>query len=59
MPQFKVHVCRTSYQHLDIPVHAESKEQAEEIAINEAGNQSFPTENASHYTVEGIREVPS
>lgn len=57
MPKYKVHVCRIAYSHLDIEVEADDIEQASNKTIDEAGDHSFPTENSSEYTVEGITQL--
>jgi hypothetical protein len=57
MPKFKVHICRISYSHLDIDVEAEDEDEASLKAIDDAGNHTFPNENASDYTSEGVRRL--
>ena len=41
MAKYIVNVCRIAYGNLDIEVEASSAEQAEEKALNEAGNHLF------------------
>lgn len=48
MPQYKVSVCRTSYAFKDIPVHAESAEEAMRLAKQEAGNHVFSEKDAEY-----------
>lgn len=57
MPKFRVHICRVAYSHLDIEIDAGDKEDAAEKAEQEAGNYTFPTENASEYSIEGVTEI--
>ena len=57
MPKYKVHVCRTAYSHLEIEVEAPNQMKAEQKVMVEAGNHSFPTENSSQYSIEGITKL--
>jgi hypothetical protein len=54
--KFKVHVCRTAYAHLYLEVEADTQEEAEKKALDEAGDHSF-SENNTDYTVEGTTEL--
>jgi len=58
MKKFTVTVCRTSYGFNDIEVNAETPEQAEELALETAGDYLF-SENGSEYTTAGITEKES
>ena len=54
MSKYKVHVCRTAYSHLEIEVEASTSKEAQEKAIDEAGDHVFPSENSSEYSAEGV-----
>lgn len=53
---WKVSVVRTGYATLDLTVDAATKEEAESMAVDLAGNHSF-SEHHSEYTVESSSEV--
>jgi hypothetical protein len=55
MKKFTVKVCRTSYGFNDIEVDAETPEQAEEIALEKAGDH-LVSESSSEYTTDGVTE---
>jgi len=57
MPKYKVHVCRTSYSHLDIEVEAFSAIMAEVAAEQEAPNRLFPSANSCVYDTQGCTEL--
>ena len=48
--KYNIEVCRISYGFATIEVEAESLEQAEEIALDEAGNYEF-SEKDAEYTI--------
>lgn len=50
MPEFTINVVRIGYGSLDITVEAETEEKAQEIALDEAGGESF-SEHHSDYTL--------
>ena len=50
MNKYVVNVCRIGYGHLDLEVEADSENEAMEIALDNAGNESF-VENQSEYEV--------
>jgi len=52
--KYKVRVCRTAYSHLEIEVEASTSKEAQEKAIDEAGDHVFPSENHSEYSAEGV-----
>lgn len=54
--KFSVAVCRTGYGHANIEVEAFTAEEAEELALEEAGDHSF-SENNSEYTSNGATEI--
>lgn len=56
MPKFKVNVTRIGYANLDIEVDADSPEQAEEKALDKAGNYLF-SEHSSDYESNGVCEA--
>jgi hypothetical protein len=58
MKKFTVTVCRTSYGFNDIEVNAETPEQAEELALENAGDYLY-SEKGSEYTTAGITEKES
>lgn len=51
MTKFSIEVCRTSYSFRSIEVEAESKEQAEQLALSEASNHSFDNEKHADYSL--------
>jgi len=51
--KYKVNVTRIGYANLDIEVEASSLEEAEEKALDEAGNHLF-TEHHSEYEAQGV-----
>ena len=51
--KFKVEVCRTSYGFNEVEVEAETPEEAEEIALEEAGNYLY-SESHAEYTTDGV-----
>lgn len=53
--KFKVEVCRTSYGFNEVEVEAETPEEAEEIALEEAGNYLY-SESHAEYTTDGVTE---
>ena len=53
--KFKVEICRTSYGFNEVEVEAETPEEAEEIAFEEAGNYLYSESNAE-YTTDGVTE---
>ena len=53
MPKFTVAVIRTGYASLDIEVEANSEQEAEDKALEEAGSHVF-SEHNSEYTTDGI-----
>ena len=55
MKKFKVEVWRISYGFNEIEVEAETPEEAEEIALEEAGNYLY-SESSSEYTTDGVTE---
>jgi hypothetical protein len=55
MKKFTVKVCRISYGFNDIEVDAETPEQAEELALENAGDYLF-SEKSSEYTTDGATE---
>lgn len=55
MAKYIVNVCRIAYGNLDIEVEANSPEQAEEKALNEAGNHLF-SEHSSEYEAMSVSE---
>jgi len=55
MKKFKVKVCRTSYSFNEIEVEAETPEEAEEIALEKAGNYLYSESNAEYIT-DGVTE---
>jgi len=58
MKKYKVFVKRVSYSVCEIEVDADSKETAEEIALNKAGSLEF-SESDSEYLSEGVMEMES
>jgi len=54
--KFKVMVCRTSHGFNEIEVEAKTPEQAEEIALEKAGNYLF-SEKSADYTSNGVIEI--
>ena len=56
MAQFKVEITRTSYSTKSFVVEAHNKEQAEELALDEAYNTSFDEDDAD-YNVQFVREI--
>jgi hypothetical protein len=61
MKKFTVKVCRTSHGNVvfnDIEVDAETPEQAEELALEAAGDYLF-SDNGSEYTTAGVTEKES
>lgn len=58
MKKFTVTVCRTSHGFNDIEVNAETPEQAEELALDSAGDYLF-SEASSEYMTTGITEKES
>ena len=48
MPKFTIPVVRISYQHRDIEVEAETQEEANNKALDEAGNHLFDEKNAEY-----------
>ena len=54
--KYRVHVCRTAYAHLTLEVEADDPKQAEDIALDEAGNHLF-SESSSEYSAESVIEV--
>lgn len=56
MPKYSVNVCRTAYGNRDIVVDAKNAKEAEERAVEVAGNFEF-SEHTSNYTAEGVRKV--
>ena len=55
MKKFKVKVCRTSYSFNEIEVEAETPEEAEEIALEKAGNYLY-SESHADYKTDGVTE---
>jgi hypothetical protein len=55
MAKYIVNVCRIAYGNLDIEVEADSPYQAEERALNEAGNHLFG-EHSSEYEAMSVSE---
>lgn len=56
MKTFKVDVIRTGYASRTIEVQAETEEQANEKALDEAGDHEY-SEHSSEYTVNGTKDV--
>lgn len=54
MPKYKVNVCRTGYANLLIPVEADTPEEAEQMAVDIAGDYEF-SEHSSNYSAEGVQ----
>jgi hypothetical protein len=52
MPKFTIKVNRIGYASKDFIIEADTEEQAEDIAIDEAGGESF-SEHSSDYEIEG------
>lgn len=52
MPKFTIPVCRIGYSIKEIEVEADSKEQANELALEQAPNELFGSEHASDYMLE-------
>jgi hypothetical protein len=50
MPKFEIDVCRTGYGFARIEVEAETKEVAENLALDEAGDHDY-NEKSSEYTL--------
>lgn len=46
--KFTVSVCRTSYQFTDIEVEADSQEEANELALDEAGGHTYSEKSAEY-----------
>lgn len=59
MENFKVPVVRTAHQFLEITVAAESREQAEAFALEQAGDHEFPGEKSAEYSIEGKKKPMS
>jgi hypothetical protein len=55
MPKYEVQVCRTSYAHRSIEVDAANREEAEQSALDMAGNFSY-SEKDAEYSVTHVRE---
>lgn len=53
--EFDVAVCRTSYSHKTIRVKAKTREEAEQLAIDEAGGLEF-SESDAEYSVNSVSE---
>ncbi len=53
MPKFKVNLVRVGYGFTTVEVKAPSQEEANEIALDDAGSQSY-SENSSDYFVEDM-----
>ena len=54
--KYTVSVTRIGYAHLDIEVEASSPEEAEQKALDEAGNHLF-SEHSSDYEAHGVTEA--
>lgn len=48
--EYAVQVCRTSYAHCTIKVMAHSQEEAESLALDEAGDHTY-SEHSAEYDV--------
>ena len=57
MRNYKVHVCRIAYSHLDITVEANTPKQAMKRAEETAGNYDFPNENESKYEAQSATKL--
>ena len=53
--KFVVTVCRTSYAFHDIEVEAKNETEANELALEDAGNHEY-SEKTADYSTEGTRE---
>jgi len=56
MPKYKVTIIRTGYASLDIEMEAETQIEAEDKALEDAGNHLF-SEHSSEYSIDGSLEV--
>ena len=54
--KYTVSVTRIGYAHLDIEVEASSPDEAEDKALDQAGNHLF-SEHSSEYETHGVTEV--
>lgn len=52
MPKYNITVCRTGYGFNTIEVEANNQKEAEEKALDEAGNHEY-SEKSSEYTLDG------
>jgi hypothetical protein len=57
MPEFLIPVTRIGYRQMDIPVTADTLEQAQEKALEQASGEDFPNEHHYEYTTEGQAPV--
>lgn len=57
MPQYDVHICRTSFSHKTFRVEALSHHDAASKAMTLVFDEEFPNPNASQYSVEGSNLV--
>ncbi|HWY35049.1 MAG TPA: hypothetical protein VNX68_10410 [Nitrosopumilaceae archaeon] len=55
--KYKVLVCRTVHQHLEIEVEAHDATEAKEKALDEAGEHEFPGEKDAEYTEQGVTRL--
>lgn len=56
MKTYKIGLVRTSSRFLTIEVKAESKDEAINAALEEAGDHEFPMENSADYSVDFVEE---
>jgi hypothetical protein len=56
MKKYTIEVCRISYAVREIQVEAETAEEAEETALDIAGNYSF-SESAAEYEINCLAEI--
>lgn len=55
MPKYKVNVCRTAYANRLIEVEAKDPKEAEEKALDIAGDFDY-SEHSSNYSAEGVSD---
>ena len=59
MPKFTVPVCRIGYSIKEIEVDANSQEEADRLALEQAPSELFGSEHASDYQLEGDVSEPN
>jgi hypothetical protein len=57
MKKYKVSITRIAYSCKEIEVRANTKQEAKDTALDEAGNYDFPSEHYAEYEVNGFVEV--